>query len=183
MRVISIATRPAGPVPLNRCPCPMRARSRHKIHLQRRSSLIRRAPCRKSLPRFIGYDLGPTAKACLQYRSERGPIEVCGRCGGPVRVIACIEEQDVIPDKAGQALDRILSHLERKEQNTLPCHTSHHRPEHHLRQGELTRSIERGCPGYVAALRWEGLQHNSTPPAGKPVQTAWHEPLHARVQN
>jgi hypothetical protein len=37
-------------------------------------------------------------------------IEVCGRCGGPVRVIACIEDQDVI--------DRILAHLERKEQNT-----------------------------------------------------------------
>jgi len=40
--------------------------------------------------------------------------EVCGRCGGSVRIIACIEDQDVI--------DRILAHLERKEQNspTLP---------------------------------------------------------------
>jgi hypothetical protein len=37
-------------------------------------------------------------------------IEVCSRCGGSVRVIACIENQDVI--------DRILAHLERKEQNT-----------------------------------------------------------------
>jgi hypothetical protein len=37
-------------------------------------------------------------------------IEVCGRCGGSVRVIACIEDQDVI--------DRILAHLESKEQNT-----------------------------------------------------------------
>ena len=37
-------------------------------------------------------------------------IEVCGRCGGSVRIIACIEDQDVI--------DRILAHLERKEQNT-----------------------------------------------------------------
>jgi hypothetical protein len=45
-------------------------------------------------------------------------IEVCSRCGGSVRVIACIENHDVIPDKAGQALDRILAHLERKEQNT-----------------------------------------------------------------
>ena len=45
-------------------------------------------------------------------------IEVCGRCGGSVRVIACIEDQGVIPDKAGQALDRILAHLESKEQNT-----------------------------------------------------------------
>jgi hypothetical protein len=50
-------------------------------------------------------------------------IEVCARCGGSVRVIVeasnrCIEEQAVIPGKAGQALDRILAHLESKEQNT-----------------------------------------------------------------
>lgn len=37
-------------------------------------------------------------------------IEVCSRCGGSVKVIACIEEQD--------AIDRILAHLESKEQNT-----------------------------------------------------------------
>jgi hypothetical protein len=37
-------------------------------------------------------------------------IEVCGRCGGSVRVIACIEDQDVI--------DRILTHLRQKEQET-----------------------------------------------------------------
>ena len=37
-------------------------------------------------------------------------IEVCGRCGGSVRVIACIEDQDVI--------NRILAHLESKEQKT-----------------------------------------------------------------
>jgi len=37
-------------------------------------------------------------------------IEVCSRCGGSVRVIACIEDQDVI--------DRILAHLKKKEQNT-----------------------------------------------------------------
>jgi len=37
-------------------------------------------------------------------------IEVCARCGGSVRVIACIEDQDVI--------DRILAHLHAKEQNT-----------------------------------------------------------------
>ena len=41
-------------------------------------------------------------------------IEVCGLCGGFGRAIACIEDQDVI--------DRILAHLESKEQNppTLP---------------------------------------------------------------
>jgi hypothetical protein len=37
-------------------------------------------------------------------------IEVCSRCGGSVKVIACIEEQD--------AIDRILAHLESKEHNT-----------------------------------------------------------------
>ena len=35
-------------------------------------------------------------------------IEVCGRCGGSVKVIACIEDQDII--------DRILAHLREKEQ-------------------------------------------------------------------
>ena len=37
-------------------------------------------------------------------------IEVCSRCGGSARVIACIEDQDVI--------DRILDHLRQKEQET-----------------------------------------------------------------
>lgn len=37
-------------------------------------------------------------------------IEVCSLCGGSVRVIACIEDQDVI--------DRILTHLRQKEQET-----------------------------------------------------------------
>jgi hypothetical protein len=37
-------------------------------------------------------------------------IEVCSLCGGSVRVIACIEDQDVI--------DRILDHLRQKEQET-----------------------------------------------------------------
>ena len=37
-------------------------------------------------------------------------IEVCSRCGGSARVIACIKDQDVI--------DRILAHLREKEQGT-----------------------------------------------------------------
>ena len=45
-------------------------------------------------------------------------IEVCSRCGGSVKVIACIEEQD--------AIDRILAHLESKEQNT--CALKHLAP-------------------------------------------------------
>ncbi len=35
-------------------------------------------------------------------------IEICARCGGSVRVIACIEDQDII--------DRILAHLYEKAQ-------------------------------------------------------------------
>jgi hypothetical protein len=44
-------------------------------------------------------------------------IEVCGRCGGSVRVIACIEDQNII--------DRILAHLRDREQDipTLPLLT------------------------------------------------------------
>jgi hypothetical protein len=44
-------------------------------------------------------------------------IEVCGRCGGSVRVIACIEDQEII--------DRILAHLRDREQDipTLPLLT------------------------------------------------------------
>jgi hypothetical protein len=37
-------------------------------------------------------------------------IEACGRCGGAVRVIACIEDQGTI--------DQVLAHLHRKEQDT-----------------------------------------------------------------
>jgi len=36
-------------------------------------------------------------------------IEACGRCGGSLKVIACIEDRDII--------DRILAHLREKEQN------------------------------------------------------------------
>ena len=38
-------------------------------------------------------------------------IETCGRCGGSLKVIACIEDQDII--------DRILTHLREKEQEAL----------------------------------------------------------------
>jgi len=37
-------------------------------------------------------------------------IEVCSRCGGSVRVIASIEDQETV--------DRILDHLRQKEQET-----------------------------------------------------------------
>jgi hypothetical protein len=41
-------------------------------------------------------------------------IEICGRCGGAAKVIACIEDQDII--------DKILAHLRNKDptSSTLP---------------------------------------------------------------
>ena len=39
-------------------------------------------------------------------------IEVCGHCAGSVKVIACIEDQNVI--------DRILTHLREREQGRHP---------------------------------------------------------------
>src|SRR5210317_1919058 len=76
-------------------------RERRQVELQHRSPHTRRAPCRKGLPRFIGYDLGSTAKACFDGAAIRIDIEACSFCGGSVRVIVeasnrCIEDQDVI---------------------------------------------------------------------------------------
>jgi hypothetical protein len=86
------------------------ARERHQVYLQRRSPHTRRASCRN--------DLGSAAKACFQHRHRGHPLwrfaqftlSRCSLCGGSVRVIACIEDQDVI--------DRILTHLRQKEQET-----------------------------------------------------------------
>ncbi|MDG1215673.1 MAG: hypothetical protein P8N17_06655 [Luminiphilus sp.] len=39
-------------------------------------------------------------------------IEVCGRCGVSVKVIACIEDQNII--------DRILAHLRERDRKPLP---------------------------------------------------------------
>jgi hypothetical protein len=60
-------------------------------------------------------------------------IEVCGRCGGSVRVIACIEDQDTI--------DRILAHLRDKEENppTLPLLT----PQPRASSGTLPLFVEK----------------------------------------
>jgi len=87
-------------------------------------------------------------------------IEVCGRCGGSVRVIASIEDQDVI--------DRILTHLRQKEQETPT------RP--------LLVPPTRAPPGTLPLFAGKRFQHNSTTPARKPVNTAWHELSRAPVQ-
>lgn len=45
-------------------------------------------------------------------------IDICQACGGPVRIIACIEDPVVMPKAlatlAGQALQKILDHLKEK---------------------------------------------------------------------
>jgi hypothetical protein len=45
-------------------------------------------------------------------------IETCQACGGPVRIVACIDDPMVIPKAlatlAGQARKKILDHLKRK---------------------------------------------------------------------
>jgi|ETNmetMinimDraft_9_1059917.scaffolds.fasta_scaffold142360_1 hypothetical protein len=60
---------------------------------------------RKFLEEDTGDDfvMGSAAEACVCHRSERGPIEKCEKCGGPVRIIASIEDPDVI--------EKILKHL------------------------------------------------------------------------
>jgi len=39
-------------------------------------------------------------------------VEICSHCGGAVKVIACIEDQQVI--------DKILTHLKKKDRLPLP---------------------------------------------------------------
>jgi hypothetical protein len=87
-------------------------------------------------------------------------IEVCGRCGGSVRVIACIEDQDVI--------DRILDHLRRNEEDT---------PTRPL-LAPPTRAPPETLPLFA------GKDSNSTALylPRTPVKTAWHELLRAPIQ-
>ena len=47
--------------------------------------------------------MGAATQARLRHRSERGPIEKCEKCGGKLKVIASIEDPDVI--------EKILKHL------------------------------------------------------------------------
>jgi hypothetical protein len=94
-------------------------------------------------------------------------VEVCSLCGGSVRVmpkalaalagqaLACIEDQDVMPDthkeghavKPGRPSTGSWITCARKNRKHRLGHCWCHRPERHLGQGELMRSIKRGCPG------------------------------------
>ncbi len=126
--------RPGTEPPLARAGHTSHARERHQVHLQRISPHIRRAPCRnvtwaQRLKRVINID-----------------IEVCGRCGGSVRVIACIEDQDII--------DRILAHLRDREQDipTLPL------PTPPTRAPPETLPLFAGKDSSPTALRQQGSQ-------------------------
>jgi hypothetical protein len=90
-------------------------------------------------------------------------IEICGRCGGFVRVIACIEDQDII--------DRILAHLRDKEPATpsLPFPTA-------------TDTTAQGATWHIASFRWEGTRFSTVRSARTPLKTSRPEPLHAVVQ-
>ena len=85
-------------------------------------------------------------------------IEVCSRCGGSVKVIACIEEQDVI--------DRILAHL--REQGTgSPC------------------PAPPGAPNQGATCHAVSFRRKRTPnptSAKTPLKNPWHGLLRALVQ-
>jgi hypothetical protein len=87
-------------------------------------------------------------------------IEVCSRCGGSARVIACIEEQDVI--------DRILDHLRQKEQETPT------RP--------LLVPPTRAPPGTLP-LSLGRIPDQQHPTSKEARETAWHERLRALGQD
>ena len=71
-------------------------------------------------------------------------IEVCSRCGGSAKVIACIEDQDVI--------DRSLAHLREKEQGAPAL--SHLAPP-----GTTIAGTARGALGYIASFRRKRIQN------------------------
>ena len=84
-------------------------------------------------------------------------IELCGRCGGSLKVIACIEDQDII--------DRILAHLREKEQEA-PA-----RP--------LLVPPTRAPPATLSLFA--GSESNPTS-ARTPLKKPWHGLLRALVQ-
>ena len=85
-------------------------------------------------------------------------IEVCGRCGGSLKVIACIEDQDII--------DRILAHLREKEQEA-PA-----RP--------LLVPPTRAPPATLSSFRRKRIPNPTS--AKTPLKKPWHGLLRALVQ-
>ena len=93
-------------------------------------------------------------------------IEVCGHCGGSVKVIACIEDQNVIPDKAGQALDRILAHLREKEKEAPAP----------------PRTTNQGATCHAVSFRREVNRVFTVRSARTPLKNSWHGLLRALGQ-
>ena len=91
-------------------------------------------------------------------------VENCVRCGGTVRVIASIEDQDII--------DRILAHLSMKEQDTpaRPPLVPPTRP--HLPQCLFSRGRAHG-----SRIRIFTVQS-----AGTPLNNSWHRFLCASAR-
>ena len=85
-------------------------------------------------------------------------IEVCGRCGGSLKVIACIEDQDII--------DRILAHLREKEQEA-PA-----RP--------LLVPANQGATCHAVSFRRKRTPNPTL--AKTPLKKPWHGLLRALVQ-
>ena len=85
-------------------------------------------------------------------------MEVCGRCGGSVKVIACIEDQDII--------DRILAHLREKEQER-PCPAPPGAPN----QGATCQAV---------SFRRKRIPNPTS--AKTPLKKPWHGLLRALVQ-
>ena len=120
--------------------------------------IARRAPCRN--------DLATRLKRVFSI-----DIEVCDRCRGSAKVIACIEDQVVMPDKAGPSIEFWLIWRERNRTPPL-CHTWNHRSGHYLVH----------CLFSLGRARGSRFQPNGTQSARNLVKTTWHESLRAFVQ-
>jgi len=104
-------------------------------HQQRVTPIKRGGPC--------SYDLGAKAQARLNGAAIRIDIEVCGRCGGAVRVIVdasnrCIEDQE--------AIIGFWITCARKNRNYLPSRSCYHAPG----------ATHPSPAGHVASFRGEG---------------------------
>ena len=94
----------------------------------------------RNTPRSHVLDAALAAGLC--HRSERGPIETCPKCGGKLRVIACIEDPNVIAT--------ILEHIQRREatvpsQPRAPPRRSEHLDTPKPAQAVLERRLTLVC--------------------------------------
>ena len=134
---------------------PSLARARHasETRERRQVELQYRSPHTRRAP--CRNDLGSTAKACFQHR-HRGLQFLWRICQG----------------------HRMYRGPGRHRSNTdspAPERTGN-------TDSAIAGATDQSATWDVASFRWEGFQHNSTTPARKPVNTAWHELSRATVQ-